>query len=124
LIAGGADIAHVSGQLGHASPVITLRIYAHEYAARDNSPHARAIRGRSWKPFGNRYWRRAANRSPRTNRRSGVNRPFGCYRRLGRDRVRRPCKEDVGSSSPSSGSLPFLRRKLRRSGRSRAARGP
>ena len=37
LIAAGADVVHVSKQLGHADPAITLRVYADEFAARDNA---------------------------------------------------------------------------------------
>ena len=29
MLAGGADLAYVSAQLGHANPSITLRIYSH-----------------------------------------------------------------------------------------------
>ena len=42
LIARGADVVTVSRQLGHASPDITLRIYAHLF---DQSRHAAATRG-------------------------------------------------------------------------------
>ena len=31
LIAAGADVVHVSKQLGHADPAITLRVYADEF---------------------------------------------------------------------------------------------
>lgn len=31
LIAGGTDVVFVAGQMGHANPTITLRIYAHEF---------------------------------------------------------------------------------------------
>jgi integrase len=31
LIAGGANVSHVQGQPGHASPDITLRVYTHEF---------------------------------------------------------------------------------------------
>jgi hypothetical protein len=41
LIAAGADVVHVSKQLGHADPAITLRVYVDEFAARDNAERMR-----------------------------------------------------------------------------------
>jgi integrase len=43
LIAGGADVVHVSRQLGHADPAITLRVYADEFAAADHAERTRAL---------------------------------------------------------------------------------
>jgi integrase len=43
LIAAGADVVHVSKQLGHADPAITLRVYADEFAARDNADRTRTM---------------------------------------------------------------------------------
>ncbi len=42
LIAGGADVVTVSRQLGHASPDITLKLYAHLF---DAHRHAERTRG-------------------------------------------------------------------------------
>jgi integrase len=42
LIAAGADIAHVSRQMGHANPSITLAIYTDEFNARENAERTRA----------------------------------------------------------------------------------
>jgi integrase len=44
LIAAGVDVATVSSRLGHASPAVTLRIYAHPVSAADRA--ASAIAGR------------------------------------------------------------------------------
>lgn len=41
LISQGHDVVFVSRQLGHASPVITLRVYAHMFDARDKASQAR-----------------------------------------------------------------------------------
>lgn len=35
LLAEGTDVATVAGRLGHASPVTTMRVYAHVLEARD-----------------------------------------------------------------------------------------
>jgi integrase len=43
LIAHGADVVHVSRQLGHADPAITLRVYADEFAAADHAERTRAL---------------------------------------------------------------------------------
>lgn len=45
LIAGGASVKQVQLVLGHASAVITLRIYAHLCRAKKTAP------GPSWTPF-------------------------------------------------------------------------
>jgi integrase len=37
LIAGGLDVVTVSQRIGHASPEVTLKVYAHRFVARDNS---------------------------------------------------------------------------------------
>jgi integrase len=49
LIAAGADIVFVSRQLGHASPEITLRVYAHLF---DRAEHAEAVRAMLDASFG------------------------------------------------------------------------
>lgn len=41
LVANGEDIVYVANQLGHASPAITLRIYAHLFDAEKRAPAAR-----------------------------------------------------------------------------------
>ncbi|HET6683286.1 MAG TPA: tyrosine-type recombinase/integrase [Gaiella sp.] len=41
LISQGHDVVFVSRQLGHASPVITLRVYSHLFDARDKAKQAR-----------------------------------------------------------------------------------
>jgi integrase len=43
LIAAGADVVHVSKQLGHADAAITLRVYADEFAARDDVDRTRTM---------------------------------------------------------------------------------
>ena len=43
LIAQGADVVHVSRQLGHADPSITLKVYADEFAAADHAERTRAL---------------------------------------------------------------------------------
>ena len=43
LIAQGADVVHVSRQLGHADPAITLRVYADEFAAAVHAERTRAL---------------------------------------------------------------------------------
>jgi integrase len=43
LIAAGADVVHVSRQLGHADPAITLRVYADEFAAAEHAERTRAL---------------------------------------------------------------------------------
>lgn len=43
LIAQGADVVHVSRQLGHADPAITLKVYADEFAAADHADRTRAL---------------------------------------------------------------------------------
>jgi integrase len=43
LIAQGADVVHVSRQLGHADPAITLRVYADEFAAAEHADRTRAL---------------------------------------------------------------------------------
>jgi integrase len=43
LIAAGVDIVTVSRRLGHGSPAITLRIYAHAFSANKDEAAARAI---------------------------------------------------------------------------------
>jgi integrase len=43
LIAQGADVVHVSRQLGHADPAITLRVYADEFAAANHAERTRAL---------------------------------------------------------------------------------
>ena len=48
LIAGGLDVVAVSRRLGHGSPAITLRVYAHAFGSSDDKAAAtieRAIRG-------------------------------------------------------------------------------
>jgi integrase len=50
LIAQGADVVHVSSQLGHASPRITLEIYAHLF---DAARHAEQTRDRLEAAYGN-----------------------------------------------------------------------
>lgn len=42
LIAEGLDVVFVSEQLGHASPAITLKVYAHEFRAVEHASRARA----------------------------------------------------------------------------------
>ena len=42
LIAAGLDVVSVSQRLGHASPSITLSVYAHQFRPRDDAA-ARAI---------------------------------------------------------------------------------
>ncbi len=37
LIAEGANVVYVSRQLGHANPAITLKIYAHLFAAQEQA---------------------------------------------------------------------------------------
>jgi integrase len=49
LIAAGADVVTVSRQLGHASPDITLRVYAHLF---DQARHAERTRGLLESEFG------------------------------------------------------------------------
>lgn len=49
LISGGADVVTVSRQLGHASPNVTLGIYAHMF---DASRHAERTRGLLEREFG------------------------------------------------------------------------
>jgi integrase len=49
LVAEGASVAHVSRLLGHASPAITLSIYAHEFA---RAEHADRTRERMERAFG------------------------------------------------------------------------
>jgi integrase len=49
LIAAGADVVFVSRQLGHASPEITLRVYAHLF---DRAEHAEAVRAMLDASFG------------------------------------------------------------------------
>lgn len=53
LISAGADVVTVSRQLGHASPDITLRIYAHLF---DASRHADRTRGLLEEEFGGLLW--------------------------------------------------------------------
>jgi integrase len=43
LISQGADVVHVSRQLGHADPSITLRLYADEFAAAHHSERTRSL---------------------------------------------------------------------------------
>jgi integrase len=43
LISQGADVVHVSRQLGHADPSITLRVYADEFAAADHAERTRLL---------------------------------------------------------------------------------
>jgi integrase len=43
LIAQGADVVFVSRQLGHADPSITLRVYAHLFAAQAHANRTRAL---------------------------------------------------------------------------------
>jgi integrase len=43
LIAAGVDIVTVSKRLGHGSPAITLRIYAHLFDGRTDAAAAQAI---------------------------------------------------------------------------------
>jgi integrase len=43
LIAQGADVVHVSRQLGHADPAITLRVYADEFGAVHHAERTRAL---------------------------------------------------------------------------------
>ena len=43
LIAAGVDVVTVSRQLGHGSPAITLRVYAHAFSADKDEAAARAI---------------------------------------------------------------------------------
>jgi integrase len=43
LIAQGADVVHVSKQLGHADASITLKVYADEFAAADHADRTRAL---------------------------------------------------------------------------------
>jgi integrase len=43
LIAEGADVVHISRQLGHADPAITLRVYADEFAAARHAERTRAL---------------------------------------------------------------------------------
>jgi integrase len=43
LIAAGLDIVTVSRRLGHGSPAITLRVYAHAFSADKDEAAARAI---------------------------------------------------------------------------------
>jgi integrase len=42
LIAAGVDIVTISRRLGHASPAITLAVYAHRFGSTDN-PAAQAM---------------------------------------------------------------------------------
>lgn len=42
LIAQGANVVFVSRQLGHASPDITLRVYAHLFAGAEHADRTRA----------------------------------------------------------------------------------
>jgi integrase len=50
LIAQGRDVVFVSGQLGHATPTITLSIYSHLF---DQARHADAARDALERDFGN-----------------------------------------------------------------------
>lgn len=50
LIAEGASVPYLSRILGHASPAITLAIYAHEFA---RAEHADRTRDRMEEAFGN-----------------------------------------------------------------------
>ena len=43
LIDAGANIAHVSKQMGHASPQTTLTIYTAEFNARENADRTRGM---------------------------------------------------------------------------------
>jgi integrase len=43
LIAAGVDIVTVSRRLGHGSPAITLRVYAHAFSVDKDEVAARAI---------------------------------------------------------------------------------
>ena len=43
MIAAGVDVVTVSRQLGHGSPAITLRVYAHAFSADKDEAAARAI---------------------------------------------------------------------------------
>lgn len=43
LIASGADVVFVSRQLGHADPAITLRVYAHLFAAHQQADRTRRL---------------------------------------------------------------------------------
>jgi integrase len=43
LIASGMDVVRVSRRLGHSSPDVTLRIYAHQFDARADHGNAAAI---------------------------------------------------------------------------------
>ena len=64
LIAAGADIAHVSRQMGHANPSITLSIYTDEVNARANAERTRAMLdgaiGTSLETAGRDGWRNDA----------------------------------------------------------------
>jgi len=37
VIAAGLDVVTVSRRLGHGSPAITLKVYAHEFASKDTT---------------------------------------------------------------------------------------
>ena len=70
LIGAGADIAHVSKQMGHANPSITLAIYTDEFNARANAERTRASLdaaiGTSLETAGGEGWRNDAPAQPAT----------------------------------------------------------
>ena len=59
----GHDVRTVAGRLGHCNPAMTLRVYAHAFAAADQ-----ALATGHWRPASRRRLRRLARRDRRSMR--------------------------------------------------------